>query len=59
MDYTGFRKAGRSGGYEINRPLTDAEKNSQLDPKEQASDAPLDWLSVIKLNSTYLELIDR
>lgn len=58
MDYTGFGKDGRHR-YEIDRSLTDDEKNNRLDLRQKASDAPLDWLSVIKLNNTYLELVDR
>lgn len=56
MDYTGL---GRFTDYKINRPLTEEERNGQLNPKQPASDDPLDWLSVIKINSTYLELVDR
>ncbi|MCE8021765.1 hypothetical protein HOP51_16835 [Halomonas sp. MCCC 1A11036] len=56
MDYTGL---GRFTAYKVNRPLTEEERKEKLNPKQLASDAPLDWLSVIKLNSTYLELVDR
>ncbi|WP_058834868.1 DUF6708 domain-containing protein [Luteimonas abyssi] len=56
MDYTGL---GRFIRYKLNRPLTDEERASQLRSDKQASSEPQDWLSVIKLNSTYLELVDR
>ncbi|MDR5894403.1 hypothetical protein QC820_16560 [Halomonas mongoliensis] len=56
MDYTGL---GRFTAYKVSRTLTEEERNRRLNPKQPASDAPLNWLSVIKLNSTYLELVDR
>ncbi|MDH5822336.1 phage holin family protein [Luteimonas sp. RD2P54] len=62
MDYTGFGRDGRHDykrDYKINRPLTKEERQRRLKKTEQASADPQDWLSVIKLNSTYLELVDR
>ena len=56
MDYTGL---GRFIRYKLNRPLTDEERARQLALDVQASADPQDWLSVIKINSTYLELVDR
>lgn len=56
MDYTGL---GRFIRYKLNRPLTDEERANQLKLDEQASVEAKDWLSVIKINSTYLELVDR
>ena len=56
MDYTGL---GRFIRYKVNRPLTDDERAGELKLDRQASAEPQDWLSVIKLNSTYLELVDR
>lgn len=56
MDYTGLGKFIR---FKVDRPLTEAERADQLRPDRQVSDAPRDWLSVIKINSTYLELVDR
>lgn len=54
MDYTGLRAR-----YKINRPLTDEDRSGQLRLDRKASAEPLDWMSVIKINSTYLELVDR
>lgn len=56
MDYTGL---GRFIRYKLNRPLTDEERAGRLKPDKPASAEPQDWLSVIKINSTYMELVDR
>lgn len=56
MDYTGI---GRFIRYKLNRPLTDEERSSRLKFDHRASVEVSDWLSVIKINSTYLELVDR
>ncbi|QOW24776.1 DUF6708 domain-containing protein [Lysobacter sp. H23M47] len=56
MDFTGLN---RFTAYKLNRPLTCEEKANQLQRHVTASAEPLDWLSVIKLDSTYLEVIDR
>ncbi|MDR5894378.1 hypothetical protein QC820_16435 [Halomonas mongoliensis] len=56
MDYTGL---GRFAAYKVKRQLTEEERKGWLNPNQPASDAPLDWLSVIKINSTYMELVDR
>lgn len=56
MDYTGL---GGFVQYKLNRPLSDEERAGQLKLDQQANARPMDWLSVIKLNSTYLELVDR
>ncbi|MAM57538.1 MAG: hypothetical protein CMN25_09415 [Salinicola sp.] len=45
--------------YKLNRPLTDEERKNHLDVKSSASREIDDDLSVIRLNSTYLELVDR
>ena len=55
MDYTGTGKL----PYKVNRPLTQAERANHLAQKKRASDFVRDELSVIKLNSTYMELVDR
>ncbi|QOY62970.1 hypothetical protein INQ40_01315 [Lysobacter sp. H21R4] len=39
--------------------MSDDERRNQLKRETKVSEAPQDWLSVIKLNSTCLELIDR
>src|SRR5690606_12934 len=62
MDYTGFGKDGKHNykrDYKINRSLTNEERQRQLSKLDRASAEPQDWLSVIKINSTYLELVDR
>ncbi len=62
MNYTGLNTKGRQDyrvAYKINRPLEQSEIASQLDKKKKASTTPLDWFSVIKCNSTYLEIVDR
>ena len=62
MDYTGFGKDGKHNykrDYKINRSLTEKERQGKLEKSEVASEHPLDWMSVIKLNNTFLELVDR
>lgn len=57
MDYTGIGLPGTR--YKLNRPLTDEERASQLKQKERL-DVPLkSALCVIRMNSTYLESVDR
>ncbi|ALN87249.1 hypothetical protein LC55x_3998 [Lysobacter capsici] len=46
-------------GYEKNRPLTDAERENQLRQKERLELPLSDDLCVIKLNSTFMETVDR
>lgn len=57
MDYTGldFGKL----RYPVNRPLHDEERKKKLDVSRSIDVDPNDFLSVIKLNSTYLEVMDR
>lgn len=45
--------------YKVNRPLEENEKRSRLDKKEKVSREANDDLSVIRINGTYLELVDR
>ena len=45
--------------YKVNRPLTDDERAHQLKQKEHLDVEPIDQLSVIKANSTYLEVVDK
>ena len=45
--------------YKVNRPLTDDEREHQLKQKEQLDVEPIDQLSVIKANNTYLEVVDK
>jgi hypothetical protein len=55
MDYTGLlaRK------YRVNRKLTDEERSNQLRQRVRLNITPLYNLSVIRMNSTYLECVDR
>lgn len=62
MDLTGLGADGRHNykrDYKVNRPLTDREWDNRLELGKQASAKPMDGLFVIKLNSAYLELVDR
>ena len=45
--------------YKVNRPLTDDEREQQLKQKEHLDVEPIDQLSVIKANSTYLDVVDK
>ncbi|MGQ7246796.1 DUF6708 domain-containing protein [Halomonas sp. V046] len=56
MDYTGL---GRFSSYKVNRCLKEDEKKGRLDQGRCASSHPLNWMSVIRINSTYLDLVDR
>ena len=54
MDYVGLIFK-----YPVNRPLAQFEKDLQLKPKEKLKIEPFYQLSVIRMNSTYLESIDK
>ena len=54
MDYSGLIQK-----FKVNRPLTDEERELQLRQKQRLKVEPSDQLAVIKLNSTYLETVDR
>ncbi len=54
MQYTGLAKK-----YTVNRPLTDQERERQLKQGERLDLEPAYQLSVIRLNSTYMELVDK
>jgi hypothetical protein len=57
MDYAGF---GKRNAYKVDRPLTEQEEKSHFDQKKVPFGIePNHYLSVIKFNSTYLELVDR
>ncbi len=56
MDFTGL---GKFTAFKLDRPLAPEELGCELKLGEQVSTEPQDWLSVIKLNDTYLELVDR
>lgn len=54
MDYYG-----QLPKYPINRPLTEAERADQLQQKKRVEIDPHYNLSVIRINSTYLEIVDK
>lgn len=56
MDFTG---QGRFTAYKVDRPLTEQEKADRLDRTRKLHTQVRDELSVIKINSTYMELVDR
>lgn len=56
MNYTGLGFANR---YKINRPLTEQERKERLDPSQRSGFEPSDALTTIRINSTYLEVVDR
>jgi hypothetical protein len=45
--------------YKVNRPLTDKETDHYLPPGEQSCLKPLYHKQVIRMNSTYLEIVDK
>ncbi|WP_280541338.1 DUF6708 domain-containing protein [Chromohalobacter sp. 11-W] len=45
--------------YKTDRPLTEDERRNRLDKEHTASREPNDDLSVARINSTYMELVDR
>ena len=62
MDYTGLDYRGRldfKDAYKINRPIKDEEKHSALPKKTASGLLPLSWYSILKVNNTYLEVVDR
>ena len=54
MEYSGLIQK-----YKINRPLTDEERELQLKQKQKLDVEPHYAFSVIKVNSTYMELADK
>jgi len=56
MDYAGL---GKRGHYAVKRPLTDAERAARYDQKKSNNATPMDFLSVVKFNSQYIDLVDR
>jgi len=54
MDFHGLVKK-----FEVNRPLLNWEISRQLPPSQPKVDKPWGQLSVIKMNSTYLECVDK
>lgn len=54
MEYSGLIQR-----YKINRPLTEEERELQLKQKQKLDVVPHYAFSVIKLNSTYMEMADK
>jgi hypothetical protein len=54
MDFVGLIQK-----FPVNRPLSNWEINRQLRPYESKTDKPRGLISVIKMNSTYLECVDK
>lgn len=54
MEYTGLMRK-----YPVNRAITDAERERQLRQQERLDVEPAYQLSVIRMNSIYLELVDK
>lgn len=57
MDFAG-RDIGKLR-YPVNRPLTAEERATRYDQKVAGSAPPMDFLSVIKFNGNYMDLVDR
>lgn len=57
MDYAGRDFGGYQ--YKVNRILTEEERAKQYRQKTARNAPPMDFLSVIKFNSSYIELVDR
>ena len=51
--------AGLTRKFKVNRRLTEQEREQRLRQEDRLDVDPTDQLSVIKLNSTYLETVDR
>lgn len=50
---------GMVGAYKVNRPLNDSEKQHRFDVSKPCSQKPHYELSLIKLNSTFVECVDK
>lgn len=57
MDYAG--RDFRNIRFPVDRPLTQGERAAQFHQKESCNACPMDFLSVIKVNSSYIDLVDR
>lgn len=58
MDFLGLEKKGFFA-HKLNRELSDDELTNELDRNVKASDSPRDNLNIIKINDSYLEIIDK
>lgn len=54
MEYTGLIRK-----YSVNRPLTNQERKEQLHQKQRLDVDPAYQLSVIRMNSTFMEVVDK
>lgn len=57
MDYEGLDY--RNIRYPVDRQLTDEERTRRYNQNEGNDATPMDFLSVVKFNSTYMDLVDR
>ncbi|WP_157956981.1 DUF6708 domain-containing protein [Salinicola aestuarinus] len=57
MDYAGLDY--RNIRFPVDRPLTGAERASRYDPQKKCSSEAMDFLSVVRFNSDYMDLVDR
>ncbi|MDH5823947.1 hypothetical protein QFW77_13265 [Luteimonas sp. RD2P54] len=57
MDYAGLDY--RNIRFPVDRSLTDGERAGRYSFKKSGNASPMDFLSVINLNSNYIELVDR
>ncbi|MFC3552432.1 DUF6708 domain-containing protein [Lysobacter cavernae] len=57
MDYAGLDV--RNIRYPINRPLTEEERENEFSRATRLDIEPNNYLSIIKCNSTFMELVDR
>ncbi|MGH8074161.1 MAG: DUF6708 domain-containing protein [Lysobacter sp.] len=57
MDYAGLDY--RNIRYPVDRPLTDEERSHRYRQNAASKAPPMDFLSVIKVNNRYIELVDR
>ncbi|RQS18309.1 DUF6708 domain-containing protein [Burkholderia sp. Bp8998] len=55
MDYTGLY----AKKYRVNRKLTSEERSNQFNKKKRVDITPFYNISVVEMNSTYLECVDR
>ncbi len=56
MDFNG---QGRFTAYKVDRPLTEQERTDRLDRTRKLHTQVREELSFLKINSTYMELVDR
>ncbi|MGQ7246795.1 DUF6708 domain-containing protein [Halomonas sp. V046] len=56
VDFTGLNKF---NAYKVGRAISYDEMSVELDKYSSVSEEIVDWISVIKINDTYLEVVDR